>query len=204
MPAKTPESILDPYRSLLGKVPDFQIASQAGVSRALVLAWRRRLGVEAYQGYKFGSPGHPTVRRVESGQFRGRRSRLDPFAHLLGKTSDAEIGRLAGVTAENVRTYRRRRGIKAEWRPAGADTQVELRAPRVRTRAPVRTVPVSTTEPRPGLAFAVTVRLGDEKRVYTLLAHNTGDAIRRAGPAIEAVCPEGRILGVQLVGEFLG
>lgn len=203
MPAKTPESVLDPYRPLLGKVPDFQIASQAGVSRALVLAWRRRLGVEAYQGYKFGTPGHPTVRRAESGQFTGRRSLLDPFFHQLGQVPDAEIARQAGVTAENVRTYRGRRGIKADWQLVGAVTQVQASPQRVRAAAPVRTVPAPTPEPRPKLAFAVTVSLGDERRVYAILAHDTADAIRRAAPAIDAVCPDWRIRGVQLVGELL-
>jgi hypothetical protein len=42
---------------------------------------------------------------------------LDAHVALLGKVPDAEVAKLAGVTAENVRTYRHRRGIPALWQP---------------------------------------------------------------------------------------
>jgi hypothetical protein len=208
MPARTPESVLDPYRPLLGNVPDQQIARQAGVSRALVLAWRWRLGVGPYEGYKFGAPGRKgTPRTTNGGGFRGRRSALDPYLHLLGTVPDAEVARLAGVTAENVRTYRTRRGIPARWqdvpRPRAEPGEIVARSPAAPRRRP-EPVAIQPEPPRrPGMVYAVTVRLGEETRVYGLLALDTADAIRRAAVAIDAVCPEGRIKGVQCVGELL-
>lgn len=57
---------------------------------------------------------------------RAKPSRLDAFAHLLGTLSDRALAEKAGVSTENVRMYRQRRGIVAEWRAAApAPTKVE-------------------------------------------------------------------------------
>ncbi len=203
MADKTPASVLEPYRAQLGTVPDRHIAQLAQVSRAIVLAWRRRLGIKPYQGYKFGSPGRdriarPKTPKSDGGSFRGRRSAIDPHAALLGKVPDAEIARLAGVTTENVRMYRVRRGIAAEWQPKATHT-VSTRPP-----PPLEKAAQPLPDPKPMMAFAVTVRCGEETRVYVLLAMDTPDAIRRAPQAIDHVWPKARILGVQQVGELIG
>lgn len=44
---------------------------------------------------------------------RGRPSKVQPFAHLLGKVPDGEIARRAGVSVAAVRQYRAKRGISA-------------------------------------------------------------------------------------------
>ena len=111
MPARLPDSVLEPYASSLGKVPDHKVAEQAGVSRAIVIAFRKRLGIPAYNGYKFGAPGNPAPSRGPAPEdapraFRGRRSALDPYTHLLGAVPDQEIASLAGVTPENVQIGR--------------------------------------------------------------------------------------------------
>ncbi|MEK7105348.1 MAG: hypothetical protein AAB865_01555 [Patescibacteria group bacterium] len=201
MPARTPASALDPYRHLLGQKPDHEIARQAGVSRTLVGEWRRGLGVEAYQGYKFGTLERPGGNKAMDGTFHGRRSKLDEFTELIGHRPDAEIAAQAGVTAENVRTYRRRRGIAAFWRDEGK-TPSSPPAARVRTLTPKQVV-AAPAPPPPEEVFAVTVTIDGETRVYGLLAHSLPDAILRAGPAIEMVCPKCRIKGVQRVGELL-
>lgn len=171
---RTVDTTLEPFRNELGKVPDQQIADRAGVSRAAVVNVRKRLGIEAYEGYKFvsgggratapevpvkrgrgrprkviveGSVPAPKPERRKPGRksraekeaaaaalalahgpavdaiaaanvtasdaagFRGRKSALDPYLHLLGKMSDKEIAALANVSAENVRAYRMRRSI---------------------------------------------------------------------------------------------
>lgn len=164
MPARHPDSVLEPYASSLGRVPDHKVAEQAGVSRAIVIAFRKRLGIPAYNGYKFGAPGNPAPSRAavpEGGAprtFRGRRSALDPYTHLLGTVPDQEIANLAGVTPENVRTYRQRRGIAAGW----------------------------ATEPAEGgppemAAWVVTLEVGTASYRYAILAPDIGTA---AGTAI--------------------
>lgn len=58
---------------------------------------------------------------------RAKASRLESFAHLLGRLPDREVALQAGVSPENVRMYRQRRGIVAEWREGeGPPTRVEL------------------------------------------------------------------------------
>ncbi len=48
--------------------------------------------------------------------FTGRKSKVDQVAHLVGKVSDRELAEQIGVTPENVRTWRKRRGIEATWK----------------------------------------------------------------------------------------
>ena len=44
---------------------------------------------------------------------RNRPSKLDPYKQLLGRVSDREVARLAGVTPDAVRMYRQRHAIPA-------------------------------------------------------------------------------------------
>lgn len=110
------KSVLAAYRNRLGKIPDQKIADQAGVSRTLVVNYRKKLGISAYQGHKSALSASKAATESNTDRpFRGRRSALDPFLGQLGSLPDAEIARLAGVTAENVRTYRQRRNIAPVW-----------------------------------------------------------------------------------------
>jgi len=45
-----------------------------------------------------------------------RKSKLDPYMDKVGAISDREVAELAGVSSENVRAFRKRRGIPARWR----------------------------------------------------------------------------------------
>ena len=45
-----------------------------------------------------------------------RQSKLDPWLSEVGVICDTEIAKLAGVTSENVRAYRKRHSIPAFWR----------------------------------------------------------------------------------------
>lgn len=58
-----------------------------------------------------------------------RRSKVDPFIDQLGEVPDTELAKLAGVTPENVRAYRKRRGIPARWRGEGQGDAKPVRAP---------------------------------------------------------------------------
>jgi hypothetical protein len=64
-----------------------------------------------------------------------RRSKVDPFIDQLGDVPDTEIAKLAGVTPENVRAYRKRRGIPAKWRGEGQGEHQPAKAP-ARSRKP--------------------------------------------------------------------
>lgn len=188
MPARLPDSVLEPYTSMLGKIPDHKVAEQAGVSRAIVIAFRKRLGIPAYDGYKFGTPGNPAPNRPtpaapnDPRPFRGRRSALDPYTHLLGTVPDHEIAKLAGVTPENVRTYRQRRSIHAGWvverdpAPPGASDMA---------------------------AWVVTVEVGAESHRYAILAPDIGTA---AGTAIRKATsrhPGAVVKGLQRIADVL-
>ena len=53
---RTPKEypVLDALRERLGTVPDKDIADETGLSPSIVGRYRRRHGIAAYQGYKFG------------------------------------------------------------------------------------------------------------------------------------------------------
>ncbi|MFH1467932.1 MAG: hypothetical protein ABIO70_26335 [Pseudomonadota bacterium] len=57
-----------------------------------------------------------------------RKSKLDPFLAQVGVVPDADVAALAGVSAESVRTYRKRRGIPAGWRGEEAPLTAEQAA----------------------------------------------------------------------------
>ena len=58
-----------------------------------------------------------------------RKSKLDPYLEKLGVVPDVEVAAMAGVTVDNVRAYRRRRGIQAGWRGAAQPLLDERAAP---------------------------------------------------------------------------
>ena len=55
---------------------------------------------------------------------RLRKSKLDDHLDIVGVLSDKEVADRAGVTPENVRTFRMRRVIPAAWR---GETEAALR-----------------------------------------------------------------------------
>ncbi len=140
-PKSYPE--LEKLKHLLGTVPDHVIAEQAGTSASIVGRFRRRHGIPAYDGYKFGAGGvrkgekaeaSPDAAKAEAapkaeatapkadaaapaqdtGYPRRKRSKIAPYHDMLGKVPDAEIADLAGVSREAVRMYRSRHGIRSQ------------------------------------------------------------------------------------------
>lgn len=108
---------LEPLRSQMGRVPDEEIAQQAGVSRGVVGGFRRKYGIPAYDGYLFEKGQKPGVAKARSAppvaRKRGRTSRLEEFLHLLGVETDAVVAAKAGVSRAAVSSWRRKRGIEA-------------------------------------------------------------------------------------------
>jgi hypothetical protein len=118
-------SKLDPYLDKVGVIPDREIAEIAGVTSENVRAYRKRRGIPAgWRGEtadQVSKPGKPTKRpRKSAKSAKPRKSKLDPYMDKVGVLPDAEVAAVAGVSAENVRAYRKRRGIPAGWRGEGA------------------------------------------------------------------------------------
>ncbi len=63
MPRKSTHK-LDAYLPRLGKEPDHLIALEAGVSRSLIISFRKKHGIAAYDGYKFGANNPPPAARA--------------------------------------------------------------------------------------------------------------------------------------------
>jgi hypothetical protein len=57
MSRRNGDAALLPFADRLGREPDHVIARDAGVSRAFVVSYRKRRGIQAYEGYKFGYDG---------------------------------------------------------------------------------------------------------------------------------------------------
>lgn len=93
------------HAELLGKVPDGEVARKANVSVRTVASFRSRHGIPGYRGPR------------RSGGRRGpRKSKIEPFADLLGKVPDRVVAEKAGVSLNAVRNYRVKRGIPAAGR----------------------------------------------------------------------------------------
>lgn len=90
------EMRLSPFEGQLGRLPDKSIAEKAGLSAATVARIRRSRGIDAPRPRTGGT---------------SRSSKVAAYADLLGRVSDAEVARLAGVSRAAVRNYRVRRGI---------------------------------------------------------------------------------------------
>ena len=104
----------------LGQVPDAEVARLAGVSIRTIASFRARHDIAGYKG-----PRRPSV----SG--KRKRSKIDPFVHLLGQVPDRIVAEKASVSLNAVRNYRVKKGIQASGkrgRPAARDiTAVETR-----------------------------------------------------------------------------
>lgn len=214
MPPRSRESALTPFVPQLGRVPDQQIADLAGVSRALVVNFRKKLGIAAYDGYR-SAPAGVTADEGGEREFRGRRSALDPFAELLGKVTDGEIARRAGVTAENVRAYRHRRGIPALGEPprpapvqAAAPPDPPPSAPPANLPEPPPPAPFAPVDPAASspavpTAFLVTVDTSSGARGYAVVARDIAEAARNALQRLETRHPEATIRSIQRIAELL-
>ena len=103
---------------------------------------------------------------------RFRRSKLDGYAHLVGRVPDREVAAMAGITPDGVRMYRQRHKIPAysSFKRSLADTDA---APGGR---PDAAPPVQA-------AFTVSVREGGSEQMFVVVASDIVSAARRAAGA---------------------
>ena len=113
-----PTAHLDTVRHLMGTMPDHEVAEKCDSTPSIVGRYRRKHGIPAYEGYKFGKGQKPPSKSVDqpakSKTPRRRRSKIDAYRDEVGKIPDADIAEKAGVSVEGVRMYRRRHGIALE------------------------------------------------------------------------------------------
>ncbi len=99
---------LEPYRDLMGKRPDGEIARLAGLDRRYVVVFRHHEGIGPYRRGS-AEKSEATATATEGKRFR--KSKLDAFRHLMGEVPDGQVAELAGCSREAVMRYRSRHGI---------------------------------------------------------------------------------------------
>jgi len=171
------KSRIEPHRSIVGVLPDEEVAAKAGVSRSAVRQYRRKHGIAAPPSKQRGEEP------VESPSRPGRRSRIEPYEHLVGVESDQEVAAKAGVTLSAVRQYRQKHGIPLS--PSASD-QTE--------RAPARKRASPAGRSR-YTAWAVTAG----KETHVVVATSLQDAAKQAEEA-----GLGEIATLQRVGPVVG
>ncbi len=201
---KLRKSKLSPFYDELGKVADREIAEKAQVSVEAVRMYRRRHGIELEDSARAARRG------AKSGRPRRRTSKLDPYRDQLGRIPDREVAELAGVTAENVRSYRRRHSIAAEWRTAEKAPVAQVavvEAPVVTTEvalpAPVA-VAVVVSAAGESQGFAVTVQDNGATSEYFIVDTNITAAVARAVDLVGVRHPDGQVTGVRHLGIAIG
>ncbi|HCH64551.1 MAG TPA: hypothetical protein DFR83_17225 [Deltaproteobacteria bacterium] len=197
-------SKIAPFSDQVGQISDKEVAGLAGVSTEAVRMYRRRRGIEL----NVAKEATLASKRPPS----RRKSRLDPFYAQLGKVPDAEIAARAGVTPENVRAYRSRHGIKAEYRERRR-METRSRKQAVAVQAPTPTVETPKTPSRkrssPVVAFksvgasaqqAFSFNVDGSEETWVVVASDVAKAAVRAMAALEEISPGGRIASITYIG----
>lgn len=178
---------LESARHLLGTLPDGDVAARLGVARKTIVAYRKKHGIPRYRQQSRLGPDAVGARPPGT----GRASKLDAFLDIIGKLSDREVAEKAGMTTENVRMYRQRRGIVAMWRGESTTPEVAEEAPRPRVVTGGSQV------------YEVRATRNGERARYALLASDPVEAMRRAHAALTGTDPAWVIRLVRLVAPTL-
>lgn len=138
---------LERFVSELGTVGDGVIADKAGVPRWRVVEYRKKLGIPAYDGFRFQRRPDASTPAVEprrpepelaapsrkltaiGSRRAGRPSPLDAHVAMLGTMPDSAVAQRVGVSVAAVTQYRRRRGISPSGRSGGTQTPAPAPAP---------------------------------------------------------------------------
>ena len=184
-------SKLEAFIDDLGRMPDREIAEAAGVTPENVRTFRIRRGIPArWRGESVEALATRRASRAARAERspRGRRSKLIDFVDLLGTVPDRELAEQAGVTPENVRTYRMRRGIPARWRGESDDD------------GPIAGVDPANGERR---AYRVVASVGDSRREYVTFGSDMSEAARGADATLGEFGGGAEICEIRLLGPAL-
>jgi hypothetical protein len=171
---------LDAYLNLMGKVPDEEIASMAGVSASKVARARRRLNIKLSDAALAATAAADSADSAESAGSSAsagveaaaappaaeaaaeepaaakpateRKSKLAAFADIIGVLPDREVAERASATIEAVRMYRKRHNIPAPAAAEAAPAAAEAAAP-APAEAPA-SAPVAESAPAESAAAA--------------------------------------------------
>lgn len=206
-PFSARKSKLDPFSEIVGVESDAVVAGKAKVSSETVRSFRVRRGIPAlWRGEpspaaNAGPVKTPSKRTKKSGKraFAGRRSQVHPYLNLLGTVPDSEIASMAGVTMQNVRAYRIRRGIEADWRSRTKTKSVAEVAAPLREVRDAADVPQQATR----WAYRVNVEVGDENREFIVVGDSLSDAAIQAEGRLAERIPRARVLGIATLAEAL-
>lgn len=173
-------STIDKFEHLLGVVPDATLAHFTGLKLATVGKARAKRGI-------------PPVSREVGKPPRHRKSKMDPYLHMLGKSADSEIATLAGVSTKNVSNFRRRHGIPSA-RSLTRAAPVEEAAPEapVEAPAPEAPAPKAKAKAKPAevagvqWAFKATVEREGSQQTYVVFGPDLAAAAALASSRIAA------------------
>jgi hypothetical protein len=170
-PSGSKAHLVEAHADKLGKIPDADVARLAGVSTRTIAAYRARHGIPGYSRWT----GDKAVERVKTPPTRRARSKIDPFAALVGVEADAVIAAKAEVTPQAVRNYRAKRKIPAPGRSIQAVEAVAVPA------APAAAPPKRVAPPSTGAyAWLLTFESGDDVVRRIALAEDASDLAARA------------------------
>ena len=208
------KSVLDGFVDILGVVSDKEVAKKASSSPENVRAYRMRRSIpatfrgetlDAFLAKEKRRAGKQAVtkpaRRKKRKMRRRRKSRLDPYLELVGDLSDRELADRAGVTPENVRAYRVRRGIPARWRGEKVESD-QGPAPVAGAAARAVTFP-SPAGAQVHYAYKVVADVGSESREYVVFAGTMADAALQAASKLQKLHSNSLLRELTLVGEAL-
>ncbi len=214
------KSKLDAHTDIVGVLPDKEVAARAGVTPENVRTYRVRRGIPAgWRGETAAAapaskakkaPKRASARRKSTGD-RRRKSKLDPFLHLLGELPDRQVADLAGVSSENVRSFRVRRGVPALWRGEGrtvpAAKPVAKPAPPKQAPAPKQAgqAPELITDSgsERSWAWRVVVDVDGEAQSYVSFGSDVVAAAVAATTRVEELHAGARIREITILAEAL-
>lgn len=201
-PFRARKSKLDSFIDIVGVESDAVVAVKASVSTEAVRSFRARRGIPALWRGETEQPAAPAprMRRAEKAAFRGRRSRVEPYAHLLGERPDKDVAAMAGVTVQNVRAYRLRRGI--ELSSSSPPTSLSHVRALFATASSDDAARVPSSEPNQW-AYLVTVQIGAEEKDFVVFGESLSDAAKTAERRIAERIPHARVLEIATVAEAL-
>ena len=193
-PRRSTLAKLEPFKDQLGQVADSEIASLAGVSAVTVAKYRKSLGVAALRkrgpAKKAAPKAAPKVAKARKKP--GRKSKIAPFEHLLGKETDSSVAKKAGVSTNAVTNYRNRKGI----------------APSRKRKAPVAKAAPAKKAPAPKAPKAKKAKATKAKALLAFRVKLKGqDGIVLASSLVEAaekaVKSGKKVSGIELLGPVL-
>ncbi len=214
MPAKSfspRKSKLDQYRDIVGTLSDKDVADRAGVTSENVRTYRLRRGIPAsWRGEtteqlqaKRASAVAAKATKAAAKPRKRRASALDPYQDRLGRIPDRRVAELAGVSAENVRAYRKRHGIPAYWRGDGAAKAPSGGAPAKPAARATRKATKRSEASGRRYAYKVSADVQGTTREYVAFGTDMAEAAALATQRLADLHPGAMLRTISVVGVAL-